>query len=475
MKNKNIKIMGAALAVAGSVLSGASAFADNPYGIEYTGGEPLGANNVQIDPTLVNSLTPLLDGENVRAYPLNPEDWREGYINDLGQCKKGYYYIYGNTPVVENSTMLTSDGASSSSNGIVFTNGRYTAIATINDIYYDSASSDTTPNGGPQSGSSSNGVTVSITADGNYIFGGFPAYTDSRCQQQDPDVNRLSSDINKKMFVNTTINFYKGDSTTPYKNDSLYFGITDIDAAQSFKILNPDNQLVPTNMFAKSAEDLQGPNGSSLRNMYVSGENYIYSEYNSSSNGAIDTDDISNIYTKLTSDTQDNGVNMIFGFARGAASGITYYTEKVIIKYDADANGEITGVTEENIEAGNLVNGSTVKAKNGFRLKHWVADVDVRLENGSTIKAGEPITPEQVKQIVADEDITLTAIFEAGEEEEESATEDEEEVIAVPDTGASTGEKNAVLIPVSFVGIILLTLFIRSLPRLTHKKIGFNK
>ena len=87
--------------------------------------------------------------------------------------------------------------------------------------------------------------------------------------------------------------------------------------------------------------------------------------------------------------------------------------------------------------------------------------MDVFLEDGTLIRAGDPITSEQIKTVVVDRDIKFTAIFEID--------------VAVPNTGASTSETNAVAITFSVFGILLGALLIRSLPRLIHRKIEFNK
>lgn len=98
------------------------------------------------------------------------------------------------------------------------------------------------------------------------------------------------------------------------------------------------------------------------------------------------------------------------------------------VTYVSDENGDITGEDNETLNSGDNPSGTTEESSKGYVFSHWIADKDVTLTDGTVIKAGEPITNEQIKEVVVDSDIKFTAIHE------------KEEAVAVPDTGGNTAE-----------------------------------
>ena len=438
MKIKRMATMAIATALFGVQLSSASAFAVNPYNIEYSGGTPLGSGNVIIEPNLLDYATPLLKTEVVSTTPAQPEMWEEGYIKDSEICKPAFFYT-------AHAGMLLQ-AMHQQNRSFTISNGQYKAdVEILGETLEDLSDGD---------------YAISILPNSNYIYVGWRIFSDANCESVKSEISSLPYS-GGKIFLELKSTLYKEGSTTPLVLNNMAFGITDIDAAQSYKILNEGNELNAENMYALSAESLQPGPDVTLRNMFVREGGYIYSQYDPVSNDHIMTSGISNIYLPISSRTQSDGVHFVFGFAGSAASGIEYYTAKHKVQYDTDENGAITGITNEERLDGEYASGSSYKAKDSYRFSHWIADVNVFLEDGTEIKAGEPITSEQIKKVIVDRDIKFTAIFEAD--------------IKVPNTGTSTMETNAVGVTLSIFGILLGALFLRSLPRLTHKKIDFDK
>ncbi|MBQ3474203.1 hypothetical protein IJH24_02135 [Candidatus Saccharibacteria bacterium] len=447
MKRKRFMSAAFVVALIGVELGGTNAFAANQYNIEYTGGEALGASNVNIDPDLINSLTPLFHGVNVSTTVTPASYWQEGYYKNSNGCFPVYYYTtnYG--------AVLQSIGPAP---GFSMTNGDYRIDVEILDTSAEFIGEvQPTVNGEP--------IAVAVRPDSHYFYVGRQIYPDETCENTDDSIKALRLADETRVFVEMRALLYKdGETPERYYNDDMYFGITDIDASQSYKILNTGNAFSRTNMFAKSAEDLQ-PNTDGLRNMYVANGNYIYSEFNKEEKTTVDSADLANIYTKITSNTQTDGVHFVFGFTSNAGSSIEYYAKFYKIEYNTDENGKITGITDETLKPGENASGSSYKANKSFKFSHWVADVDVVLEDGTEIKAGDPITDEQIKTVIVDRDIKFTAVF-----------DDDKETPAVPNTGASTMEINAAQVTASVLGILALALFIRYLPRITKRKVNFD-
>ncbi len=447
MKNKKTIASFAVMALMGALFCSSSVFADENYGIEYTGGTPLGADNVQINPTLVNSLRQLMQVEAVDVAVDQKADWHTGYIYDeaaLG-CEEFYYLTVPNHPA-ENAQQLFA--SSISYPHVTFSNDQFRTELDILNIGLEGVDSESA-------------IPVGVAQGTSYIYVGWRVYSDPACTEIVDNVTPLRNTDDSKVFVEMNAVMYEKDSDTPYEAKELYLGLTDIDAGQSYKILNHDSLLQTSNMYAKSAEALQSPDPAvTFKNMFVPSEHYIYSEYTSGSWLGLIRD--SDIYVTLGSQTKEEGVHFVFGFVGAAGSGIEYYATPFDIQYNTDENGAITGITDEEVFSGKNPKGSSYRANQKYVFSHWIANVDVTLEDSTIIKAGDPITDAQLKQVIVDKDIKFTAIFKA-------------ESVAVPNTGASTMDSNATQITLSVFGVLLGALLIRALPRLMHKKIDFNK
>ena len=97
--------------------------------------------------------------------------------------------------------------------------------------------------------------------------------------------------------------------------------------------------------------------------------------------------------------------------------------------------------------------------------------MDVTLDDGTIIKSGEPITPEQIKRVVVHEDITFTVYHDPIPKETPSTTP------KVPNTGA--GLSAAKIGAITTVGvaltIILASVAIKLSPRVFRKRVSFKK
>lgn len=444
-KFKYLAVFLAALAALGCV-PGAFAETANKYGISYTGGEPLSDANVTIDPSLVGGLTPLM-GDSGRQVNVGNQQWKDGYfVGGNGGCFKTKYF----TVSQQDNTNL----------GYSYTisKGDYTMKVDIDEVHvYDYTA---------QEGSDWE-LAVLIAMDGGNIDAGRAVESKPTCDgtlvSDSPDVLSLANGA--KMFVQTNITLYKDGIQKPFVSDELYFGITDIDAAQSYKILNSDSLLKKGTMFASAESDIQPSSevSTTLRNYFVTNDNYIYSQYDET--GAFNVDgDGKGILVKLGSQTQSSGLDMVYGFATQAGSGMEYYAKQYKVQYISDANGSISGITNEQVISGDNPSGSSSAPKDNYKFEYWVSDVDVTLEDGTVVKAGEPMTSEQVKKVVVHQDIVFKAIHKST-------------LASAPDTGSFTsGPNSAILVtglvlPVVFVGFGLAKHII---DRKNHK-VSFKK
>lgn len=474
MNTKRIAILATAVTLIGTQLGATHVFADNSYGMDYTGGELLSNSNVQIEPTLIESLAPLMNvNENVEVSTSSSSAIQTGYLQDYRvgtgaiQCREVKYVTIG-----KESPITLSDGVS-----YTLTQGKYAVTVDFKNVEADTEDDSAT-------------YAVGIAPGTSILFTGYRIYQDNRCRTAVSGISSLSTrtGTDSKVFVDMIIKVHdKTHLDRPLKLDNLYFGLTDIDRAQSYKILNTNNMLEPSIMYARSAEELQGYDGL-YYNMYVADGKYIYSEYDSS--GSLDTNEVSNVYTAINRNTQEEGLNIVLGFATGAYNGIEYFAAPESIPvtaqvtYESDSNGVLNGRDIENVVIESNPSGSSTQPNTGYELDYWTANKNVTLMDGRTITAGSRITSSEVMSIVVREDIVLTAIHKtvapSGDDKEPSGDESsdgasDESVPAVPNTGGNTGSISASIATISIIGVFLGTLIIKLLFLFSHKKIDFRK
>ncbi|MBR3132401.1 hypothetical protein IKG33_03270 [Candidatus Saccharibacteria bacterium] len=369
-----------------------------PYDMSYSGGQELG-NSTQINSGLVSGLTPLIltDNETVFNYS-NSDRWEDGYLyNSAVGCTEVKYFRVSNSD--NNSDKMS----------FTMSRNQYKADITFDDIQLDTFS---------EQDLSDKTFAVGVLPEKGYVFYGFRIYQEKLADETGcggsaavENINFASNPGDYNAFIKLKIKLY--ENNTAFTSNKLYFGITDIDAAQSYKILNNGNKLSSSNMYAFSAEALQpNPESTSLKNMFVSNGNYIYSQYDNDADPKFFDmhTDKNDVYVAINQETQNEGLDIVFGFTKLAWSGIQYYANQYVVNYESDDHGDITGLETENVISGNKPSGSSTSPDEGYLFNHWTADKDVLLANGTEIKKGESLTSAQVKQVIVNEDLTFTAI-----------------------------------------------------------------
>lgn len=159
--------------------------------------------------------------------------------------------------------------------------------------------------------------------------------SDTRIKQGGLFLTASDLGVGGKIFVETEISL-RDESGDPVQSRELYYGITDFDRGESYKI-NGSNGSLSGGLYATEAAVLQPSSLPSkfqgLRNMVVrggTGGDYIYSDYCVKSSGVIlcypfdITDTSDKIFTKI--DHPD--INVIFGFSVHSQSGMMFYQRK---------------------------------------------------------------------------------------------------------------------------------------------------
>lgn len=117
-----------------------------------------------------------------------------------------------------------------------------------------------------------------------------------------------------------------------------------------------------------------------------------------------------------------------------------YKKNTYTIYYNSIDDIKITGQTKEETKNNSSPTGTVVEAKNQEKNVAWSCDKDVKLQDGTLIKAGAPISPEQLKQVIVEDDLTFTANY----------REDLE--VNIPDTGLKLG---TIIIVISSILILI--------------------
>ena len=390
------------------VLCSNIALAASEYSMDYSGGELLGNGNLRVEPTLTGSLTGLLYGTKSVKYS-NSAKWKTGYLKIQNSCYSARYLRVGLS-----DTVAESDNA-----GYTITNGVFSTDINVKKISGENLSSVL---------SNDEFIAISIWDQNGYLFAGQPVYQDSSCTTAIDGAKSLSWESGAKVFVEANTKLKYAINGKMVKSDQLYYLIGDIDGSQSFKILNSDNKLSMSNMFAASAEGLQ-PTTGEVHNMFVPGGGYIYSQ------GNFGIESGAEVYVKLADSAQKDGLDIVYGFAHNAGSSVEYYAKRYRIDFLLDQDGATSEVTHEDIIAGNTPTGPGIKKVLAHNPVNIVADTDIQLTDGSLVKAGSPISNDQLYKIVVNREIVVTAYLRDDPRSNEASKSPN---IGVPDTGSFT-------------------------------------
>ncbi len=441
MKIKRVGLLVGIVALFSTFLIAPSSFADNNYysGMDYAGGEPLSAENVTVNAELVSGLTSLVKmSDREVEYKYSTSDkWEDGYVKSGSNCKSVKFFR------ARKGDQINSDDNLS----FKVSKNQYTVEVEFNDVFIDNDITEA--------------LAVGIMPYNGYIFYGQVIYTDTECTSLDVDIVGAGNPSGKDAFLKLKVRLFAGEEEVV--SDGLYFGITDIDAAQSYRILNEGNQLSKNNMFVEDANSLQSDT-SDFKNMFVESEegNYIYSQYDDTYLNI--TNGKNNIFVRLNRETQEEGLELVWGFKGLAWSGVEYYAKQYRVEYESEENGEITGIIGEDVMSGGNPSGSDATPKEDYELDYWKANRDVTLEGGVVIKAGEKITVEQIKHVVVDQDITFIAVYK------------EVSPIEVPDTGVYTGEEfDAVAVSALMAVLLVGGMIVVLMSKVFHKRVSFDK
>ena len=489
-----------------------------PYDIKYEGGVNLGEANVK--PLFDENSRPADTFEEVitahtESITLNfekPHFWSDGYIFDseTNSCRP-LKYIKLSSQTHPEDLVVTAETEN------------YNAKVTLKKISVEDFVGDYA-------------VTMGFTQGTLALYTGLPTFANkTTCENTHASEPELipgtygldpGDPSSGKVFIETKIEFSSNNKNDKLlKSDEVFLGLTDIDTAQSFKILNKDSLINAGNMYAKNPNALQ-PTGTELRNKFVANGNYIYSQYtvgdDSKPTEFIRMDEGNDLYIKLGNKARTEGVSVVYGFVYGAASGINYYARQYTVTYESGDHGTIQGGnTQEKVPAGNSPAGVTTKADSGYTFKHWVADRNVIYSKDDVykvIKKGEAITAKQIKNLVIRANTKLTAIFgdtDGTDHDSDTPSSDtpssdtpssdtpssdtpssntpssntpssntpssntpssQSSSVKAPNTGSTTKDIDAAYIAsLSMTAILSIALFIRILPRITHKKIDFKR
>lgn len=436
MKYRKTKIMSLGLAVVGSMAlaGGQNVFADQyNYDINYVDGEALDSNNV----------TFLEEGVSFKEL-LNPAGDDVDSTNASGDWESGYGYMHWGSsscvPVKYYTVPLNNANQKIDTN-LSFTarKGDLEEQVTINQI---SLYKMPVVTNGKKVGITVNLKTGSIGAMGKIYdnenapncVSGKDNTPESGGDQTDPgrivsvahlypseaQYNGQGNSIPNnggQVFVKANIKLKRNNEV--FKSNELYFGVTDIDRGQSYKILGANGFVKKVNMFAVNNAPLQ-PETSSYRNRLNIGGNggnsYIYSQYYESETsrqyGAFDIpgDGIkgATVFSRLDKDIGAD-IDVIFGYGAAANSSTRFYHKTYTVEYKS-INGTVTGIKDEEVLSGGKPVGSTQKPNAHYEFEYWTADVDIELANGEKIAAGTKIYDmKTIQDVIVDRNIVFTA------------------------------------------------------------------
>ena len=113
-------------------------------------------------------------------------------------------------------------------------------------------------------------------------------------------------------------------------------------------------------------------------------------------------------WTGSNGDTPNKDVVISKGSTGNKKYVANYEEGKYKIIYASDINGTITGQKEEIRKYKENPTGTTYSSNTGYKMLKFSVNKDVKLNDGTKILKNAPITMEQIKQIVVEEDLVIT-------------------------------------------------------------------
>lgn len=409
------------LAITVAVVMG-NIFAASNYHMSYSSGQTSGLTDfATIDADTADSLVPLIKKTN--NYETIANGWTSGFIKTTTGCHEAKYITVTSSNTYNTENPKTFD----------LVGDDYIARVTVKDV---SVFPKYPKDEGNALGSDKK-ISIALRPDTNQLSVGYLTYSNNTCTTLVSNVTHLqvkgvntSNNKQAKVFVDLHIQLYKKtDTTTPYSADGVYLGVTDFDAAQSFKIKNSNDILQKSNIIAKSRDSYQPSGTGGYVNKLVTDDtngNYLYSEYELKNDGnSKDTDNTNDLlnlenarfFVKIPTSVQSEGLDAVFGFANSAASSIEFYgpaedpdPAKHTVSYTTDGHGQIEGTSSEAVDDGGHPQGRNQIPEIYYQFVCWKANKTVTLTDGSTIEKGACI--EDVTDVVVNENIIFTATYE---------------------------------------------------------------
>ncbi len=202
-----------------------------------------------------------------------------------------------------------------------------------------------------------------------------------------------SNTLNRYHGFELIINIFKSNTTTGSVIPGLFLGINglnnivDTNEGVIVKYLEPDKKI------------LMNKNN----NNYMYGNDTFYTLDNGDNFN-------SNIYLTSHNIQYTGTFDITYATNRGNEDiSFDFLIKSFKVKYQSEINGSITDIGNEEVYENDYPNGSNVENDNGIFL-NWTCNKDVTIDD-RTIMRGNPITNDELKQIVVQDDLIFTAHY----------------------------------------------------------------
>ncbi|MBR2998348.1 hypothetical protein IKF34_01015 [Candidatus Saccharibacteria bacterium] len=395
-KGKSVRLLVIIVALL-SLWGGIKVFADNaPYGMEYSGGELLSKSNVIENKELIDRLVPLTDSQKDSKIGFPGGEWLDGWISPSGDCRPAKYFkITGDMDNLNYSYEMKK--------------GKY-----IMRVYFEEVVMKSTP---PMGGKFT-AVAIPTDKSKGSLFGGYAIYSDSECKNRlggGPPWKSLyletgeneSNNIDRRLFVKIMVKLFDEKGNPIVLNDDLWFSLNDLDHEQSAMVVN---ESLEGKMYAWDISGLQPPNAdNNYGNKFVADKSFVYAMGNFSRD---ENKDRANIFFRVSTKTQEEGLSVVFGFKRGSAVSVQFFVEQFDVTYRSSAPGAKIKIDGKDGESEKVIKGySPSGATSTPMAAYWVANKDVILNNGKKVARGYSMTMEQIKAVKVNEDLEFTAFY----------------------------------------------------------------
>jgi len=247
---------------------------------------------------------------------------------------------------------------------------------------------------------------LSVRTDSLSILANSSVYKDA--DMEETCSKPLDNTVAQYYAVGVQVDMYKHGTKERVDIPDIYQVLKDVDMGQAYICLNEPYEA--SELFIKNKLTFDKNLQENSRYDYITENGDIFSDFSTDPAEVLDNPGTADVFRNTEKITED-GLDLVFGFTRSEEAGLSFYVPHHKITFNAGKGGTVSRTQATARYGDYLEKGSIAKADPGYKLKEWITDQPVIVED-IKLKKGDAISMAQIESIVVTDDLSFTAVFE---------------------------------------------------------------